>query len=56
MKKWNTPEVNELDINETANGKYSFFYESYLTHGCGSGDEHAGGHEATMPDEVEQTS
>lgn len=27
MKKWNAPEVAELNIEETANGKYTACYE-----------------------------
>ena len=27
MKKWNEPEVSELNINETANGKFDFLWE-----------------------------
>ncbi len=33
MKKWNAPEVAELNINETANGKYGFVHECQY-HDC----------------------
>lgn len=30
MKKWNTPEVAELNISETANGLFPAMYEGVL--------------------------
>ena len=30
MRKWNTPEVTELNINETANGLFPAAYEGIL--------------------------
>ncbi len=30
MKKWNTPAVAELSIEETANGLFPFYVESYV--------------------------
>lgn len=30
MKKWNTPSVEELNINETANGFFNTDYESFI--------------------------
>ncbi|MBP1754725.1 MAG: hypothetical protein H6Q59_1123 [Firmicutes bacterium] len=30
MKTWNTPEISELNINETANGRFDFFVEFWV--------------------------
>ncbi len=30
MKKWNTPNVEELNINETANGIFNADFESFI--------------------------
>ena len=30
MKTWNTPEVTELNINETANGLFDSEYETFV--------------------------
>ena len=30
MKKWNAPEIAELDMNETAGGCVDFFFETCL--------------------------
>ncbi|HKL98837.1 MAG TPA: hypothetical protein VJZ06_02875 [Mobilitalea sp.] len=30
MKTWNTPEISELNIKETANGIFDACFESYI--------------------------
>lgn len=37
MKTWTTPELEELEVKETAHGGFPFFFESCLTHGSGCG-------------------
>lgn len=37
MKKWNAAELVEMNIAETANGCFPFFFESCLTHGVSCG-------------------
>ncbi len=32
MKKWNTPEIVELNVSETANGIFDTWFESWLVH------------------------
>ncbi len=44
MKKWNTPAVAELSIEETANGLFPALYEGFfgdniLNNDCGRGDD-----------------
>lgn len=41
MKKWNAPEVTELNISETANGTFSF-YDEYTYIGILTGKEYEG--------------
>ena len=32
MKTWNTPEISELNIKETANGFFDTTFETWLIH------------------------
>ncbi len=51
MKKWNAPEMAELNIAATANGCLDFFFESCLTHDGDKADQ-----KPATPDEEEALS
>ena len=66
MKKWNAPEVAELNINETADGWFPALYEGITgdclcgndtPHGvCGPHGEETGKNEQETPSDTEKPS